>query len=97
MIFMCLQASVARGFEFVQSQWANGGNAFRLAQDQDAIVGPQDIDGPPKMTVPGARRSSWARCRASSRCAAASTTSRPASTGCSTSQPADGVLRRTPE
>ena len=34
-IFMCLQASVARQFEFVQSQWANGGNAFRLAQDQD--------------------------------------------------------------
>ena len=52
-IFMCLQASVARQFEFVQSQWANGGNAFRLAQDQDAIVGPHDIDGPSKMTVPG--------------------------------------------
>jgi Dyp-type peroxidase family len=52
-IFMCLQASVARQFEFVQSQWANGGNAFRLAQDQDPIVGPQDPDGPSKMTIPG--------------------------------------------
>jgi Dyp-type peroxidase family len=52
-IFMCLQASLARGFEFVQSQWANGGNAFRLAEDQDVIVGPQDTDGTAKMTVPG--------------------------------------------
>jgi Dyp-type peroxidase family len=52
-IFMCLQASLARGFEFVQSQWANGGNAFRLAEDQDVIVGPHDTEGPAKMTVPG--------------------------------------------
>jgi len=52
-IFMCLQASLARGFEFVQSQWANGGNAFRLAEDQDVIVAPHDTDGPAKMTVPG--------------------------------------------
>jgi Dyp-type peroxidase family len=52
-IFMCLQANLARGFEFVQSQWANGGNAFRLAEDQDVIVGPQDTGGTAKMTVPG--------------------------------------------
>jgi len=52
-IFMCLQANLARGFEFVQSQWANGGNAFRLAEDQDVIVGPHDTEGPAKMTVPG--------------------------------------------
>jgi Dyp-type peroxidase family len=52
-IFMCLQASIARGFEFVQSQWANGGNAFRLGQDQDVILGPQDTQGTAKMTVPG--------------------------------------------
>jgi Dyp-type peroxidase family len=52
-IFMALQASLARGFEFVQSQWANGGNAFRLAEDQDVIVGPHDTEGPAKMTVPG--------------------------------------------
>ena len=44
-IFMCLQASIARQFEFVQSQWVNGGNAFRLGDDQDVIVGPQDTDG----------------------------------------------------
>jgi Dyp-type peroxidase family len=52
-IFMCLQASIARGFEFVQSQWANGGNAFRLAEDQDVMVAPHDTDGPAKMTIPG--------------------------------------------
>jgi Dyp-type peroxidase family len=52
-VFMCLQASLARGFEFVQSQWANGGNAFRLAEDQDVILGPHDTEGPAKMTVPG--------------------------------------------
>jgi Dyp-type peroxidase family len=52
-IFMCLQASLARGFEFVQSQWANGGNAFRLGQDQDVMLGPQDTQGPAKMTIPG--------------------------------------------
>jgi Dyp-type peroxidase family len=52
-IFMCLQASLARGFEFVQSQWANGGNAFRLGPDQDVILGPQDTEGPAKMTIPG--------------------------------------------
>ncbi len=27
-IFMCLQASIARQFEFIQCQWLNGGNAF---------------------------------------------------------------------
>jgi hypothetical protein len=27
-VFMCLQASIARQFEFVQSQWLNDGNAF---------------------------------------------------------------------
>ncbi len=52
-IFMCLQASIARQFEFVQSQWLNDGNAFRLGDDQDVLLGPQDQDGPRKMTVPG--------------------------------------------
>jgi Dyp-type peroxidase family len=51
-IFMCLQANLARGFEFVQSQWANGGNAFRLGQDQDVMLGPQDTESTAKMTIP---------------------------------------------
>jgi Dyp-type peroxidase family len=52
-IFMCLQASIARQFEFVQSQWLNSGNAFRLGQDQDVMLGPQHATPPAKMTVPG--------------------------------------------
>ena len=52
-IFMTLQASLARQFEFVQAQWANTGNPFRLGDDQDPLIGPQDTEGPPKMTVPG--------------------------------------------
>jgi Dyp-type peroxidase family len=52
-IFMTLQASLARQFEFVQAQWANTGNPFRIGDDQDPIIGPQDMDGPAKMTVPG--------------------------------------------
>jgi Dyp-type peroxidase family len=52
-IFMCLQASIARQFEFVQTQWLNGGNAFGLGEDQDVLLGPQDAAPPNKMTVPG--------------------------------------------
>jgi hypothetical protein len=52
-IFMTLQASLARQFEFVQSQWANAGNAFKLGDDQDPIIGVHDTDGPAKMTVQG--------------------------------------------
>jgi Dyp-type peroxidase family len=51
-IFMTVQASLARQFEFVQAQWANTGNPFRLGDDQDPIIGPQD-GSPAKMTVPG--------------------------------------------
>ncbi|MDQ6745572.1 MAG: Dyp-type peroxidase [Actinomycetota bacterium] len=52
-IFMCLQASIERQFEFVQSQWLNRGNAFALGDDQDVLLGPQDGRAPKKMTIPG--------------------------------------------
>ncbi len=52
-IFMCLQASITRQFEFIQSQWLNRGNAFTLGEDEDLLVGPQNGAGPHKMTVPG--------------------------------------------
>lgn len=52
-VFMCLQASIARQFEFVQSQWLNDGNALRQGDDQDALLGPQDQDGTRKLTIPG--------------------------------------------
>ena len=51
-IFMTVQASLARQFEFVQAQWANTGNPFRLGDDQDPIIGPMD-SSLNKMTVPG--------------------------------------------
>jgi Dyp-type peroxidase family len=51
-IFMCFQASIARQFEFVQNQWFNDGNAFRLGDDKDPLVG--DHGGTGKMTVEGA-------------------------------------------
>jgi Dyp-type peroxidase family len=52
-IFMCLQASIARQFEFIQSQWLGAGNSFGLGEDQDALVGAQNGTPPAKMTVPG--------------------------------------------
>jgi Dyp-type peroxidase family len=38
-IFMAMNASIRRQFEFVQQQWMNYGNDFRLANDKDAIAG----------------------------------------------------------
>jgi Dyp-type peroxidase family len=55
-IFITLQASIARQFEFVQSQWLGAGNTFGLGDDQDVMMGPQDQTDPAtpkKMTVPG--------------------------------------------
>ena len=52
-IFMCLQASISRQFEFVQGQWFNGGNTFALGDDQDVLLGPQSATPLNKMTVPG--------------------------------------------
>jgi Dyp-type peroxidase family len=50
-IFSCFQADIARQFEFIQSQWLNDGNVFRLGEDKDALIG--DHDGTGKMTVEG--------------------------------------------
>jgi Dyp-type peroxidase family len=50
-IFVCFQADLARQFEFVQSQWLNDGNAFRLGDDKDPLVGDQDGHG--KATLHG--------------------------------------------
>jgi Dyp-type peroxidase family len=52
-IFMCLQASIARQFEFIHSQWLARGNAFALGEDQDVMLGPQDEGSSGKMTIPG--------------------------------------------
>ncbi|HEX2514909.1 MAG TPA: hypothetical protein VH257_09420, partial [Chloroflexota bacterium] len=51
MIFICMQASISRQFEFVQSQWLNDGDVFRLGDDKDALAG--DHGGTGKMTIQG--------------------------------------------
>ena len=38
-IFMALGASIRRQFEFVQQQWINYGNDFRLGNDKDPLLG----------------------------------------------------------
>jgi Dyp-type peroxidase family len=52
-VFMCLQASIARQFEFVQAQWFNDGNGLHLGDDEDVLMGRHDGPPPRKMTVPG--------------------------------------------
>jgi Dyp-type peroxidase family len=42
LLFVCLQASIARQFEIVQAQWCNDGNAFGLGAEPDPIAGPDD-------------------------------------------------------
>ena len=44
-IFMALNASLRRQFEFVQQQWMNYGNDFRLANERDALVGNHPPEG----------------------------------------------------
>jgi Dyp-type peroxidase family len=38
-VFMAINASIRRQFEFVQQQWMNYGNDFRLANEKDPLVG----------------------------------------------------------
>jgi len=52
-VFMCLQASISRQFEFVQAQWFNDGNGLHLGDDEDVVMGRHDGPSPRKMTVPG--------------------------------------------
>jgi Dyp-type peroxidase family len=43
-IFMVLGASIARQFEFVQQQWINYGNDFKLANEKDPLLGNHPTD-----------------------------------------------------
>ena len=47
LLFVCLQASISRQFEIVQTQWCNDGNAFGLGREADPISGPRGGRGPP--------------------------------------------------
>jgi hypothetical protein len=44
-LFMALNASLRRQFEFVQQQWLNYGNDFRLANERDALTGNHPPEG----------------------------------------------------
>ncbi len=44
-VFMAINASIRRQFEFVQQQWMNYGNDFRLANEKDALLGNHGKDG----------------------------------------------------
>jgi len=44
-IFMALNASIRRQFEFVQQQWIEYGNDFKLANDKDPLLGNHGTDG----------------------------------------------------
>ena len=41
---MILNADLSRQFEFVQQQWVNFGNDFRLSNDTDPIIGNHGIN-----------------------------------------------------
>ena len=49
-LFFCLQASLARGFEFVKTQWVNDGTFFGTPPEMDPLAGPND--GTRVFTVP---------------------------------------------
>lgn len=59
-IFMAIGASLLRQFEFVQQQWINYGNDFRLANEKDPLLGNHAVDaqGKPdgRMIVPAGRQ-----------------------------------------
>ena len=50
-IFMALNASIKRQFEFVQQHWMNYGNIFGLGTDKDPLIG--DHDGKGKFLIQG--------------------------------------------
>ena len=48
---MALNASIIRQFEFVQQQWMEYGNDFRLGNDKDVLIGSNDGNG--KLLIQG--------------------------------------------
>lgn len=51
LMFLVLNASISRQFEFVQQQWVNYGNEFNQGNDRDPIIGLQMGGG--QMVIPG--------------------------------------------
>jgi Dyp-type peroxidase family len=52
LVFICFQASIARQFEVIQSQWVDDGDPFGLGPDKDFLIGEPNGDGG-KMTIQG--------------------------------------------
>ena len=77
--FICLNANIARQFEFVQHTWLNNPKFAGLYDDADPLVGAvgaarRDVH---RCQADGVRRALHRTCRSSSRCAAAPTSSCP--------------------
>jgi Dyp-type peroxidase family len=53
LLFVCLCASIARQFEFIQGQWLNDGNSLGLGNDQDPLLN-NSYQGT-NLTIPGHR------------------------------------------
>jgi Dyp-type peroxidase family len=51
LIFICFNADIERQFEIIQSQWCNDGNAFRLGNEKDYLLG--DNQGNGTVTIQG--------------------------------------------
>lgn len=51
LMFIVLNASISRQFEFVQQQWVNYGNEFNQGNDTDPIIGTRQ--GNDQMVIPG--------------------------------------------
>ncbi|MFC3851645.1 Dyp-type peroxidase [Salinispirillum marinum] len=59
-VFMALNANIERQFEFVQQQWINYGNDFKLGNERDPVIGNQPMNdagfGNGHMMIPNAHR-----------------------------------------
>lgn len=51
LLFVCLCASIARQFEFIQGQWLNDGNGLGLGNDQDPLL--SNSRRGTNLTIPG--------------------------------------------
>ena len=51
LMFICLNANLARQFEFVQQQWINYGNDLGQGEDTDPVVGNRSYQG--RFVIPG--------------------------------------------
>jgi Dyp-type peroxidase family len=51
LVFVCFNASISRQFEAIALQWVNDGNAFRIGDDHDFLLGDASASG--KMTIQG--------------------------------------------